>query len=145
MELSRALQHAQDLDMDLVEVAPNVEPPVCKVMDYGKYKYEQDVKEKEARKKQQHVKVREIRFKPKISRHDFETKRRHVERFLNEGSKVKVAVWFRGREMAHTELGMKLLDVLAEEVQEVGTVETPAKLDGRNMIMVLSPVKKEKK
>lgn len=145
MDLDRALQHARDLDLDLVEVAPNEDPPVCKVMDYGKFKYEQDVRAKEARKRQSHAKVREIRFKPKISRHDFETKRRHVERFLNEGSKVKVAVWFRGREMAHTELGQRLLDALAEEVADVGSVETPAKLDGRNMIMVLAPVKKDRK
>ena len=144
MDVQRALQQAQDLDLDLVEVAPQAQPPVCKIMDYGKWKYEQDVKAKEARKRQSHVKVREIRLRPKISQHDFDTKRRHVERFLNEGSKVKVAVWFRGREMAHTDLGQKLLDALAADISEVGTVEVPAKLDGRNMIMVLAPAKKEK-
>lgn len=139
------MQRAQDLDLDLVEVAPQADPPVCKLMDYGKWKYEQDVRAKEARKKQSQIKVREIRLRPKISSHDYDTKRRHVERFLGEGSKVKVAVWFRGREMAHTELGAKLLERMSGELNEVSQVEVPPKLDGRNMIMVLAPLKKDRK
>lgn len=131
--------------MDLVEVAPQADPPVCKLMDYGKWKYEQDVRAKEARKRQTQIKVREIRLRPKISLHDYETKRRHVERFLGEGSKVKIAVWFRGREMAHTDLGAKLLDRMSAELEEISNIEVAPKLDGRNMVMVLAPLRKDRK
>ena len=137
-----ALRQAQDLDLDLVEVAPQANPPVCRIMDYGKYKYERDVRQKEARKKQQRVEVKEIKMRPKIDRHDYGTKKGHVVRFLNQGARVKVTIMFRGREMAHTELGRKLLDRLTEDLQELATVETYPKLDGRNMVMVLAPVKK---
>lgn len=131
--------------MDLVEVAPQADPPVCKLMDYGKWKYEQDVRAKEARKRQTQIKVREIRLRPKISLHDYETKRRHVERFLGEGSKVKIAVWFRGREMAHTDLGAKLLERMSAELEEISNIEVAPKLDGRNMVMVLAPLRKDRK
>lgn len=145
MTTAEALTKAQAMDSDLVEVAPQAEPPVCKIMDYGKFKYEQDVKAKEARKKQQQVTVKEMRFKPKISQHDFETKRNHIAKFLDQGSKVKIMVWFRGREMQHTDLGAKLLNQLSSDLVEVATVETHPKLDGRNMIMVLAPAKKPAK
>ena len=111
-------------------------------MDYGKYKYEQDVKAKEARKRQQQVTVKEMKFKPKISTHDYDTKKNHIEKFLNAGSKVKITVWFRGREMQHTELGARLLTNLSKQLEEIAVVEMHPKLDGKNMVMVLAPVKK---
>ena len=137
-----ALRQAQDLDLDLVEVAPQATPPVCRIMDYGKYKYERDVRQKEARKKQQRVEVKEIKMRPKIDPHDYGIKKGHVIRFLQAGARVKVTIMFRGREMAHTELGRRLLDHLTGDLQELATVETYPKLDGRNMVMVLAPVKR---
>ncbi len=137
-----ALRRARDLDLDLVEVAPMAQPPVCRIMDYGKYKYERDVRQKEARKKQTRVEVKEIKMRPKIDRHDYGTKKGHVERFLKAGARVKVTIMFRGREMAHTELGRRLLDRLTEDLKELATVEAYPKLDGRNMVMVLAPVKR---
>ncbi|MEX0791237.1 MAG: translation initiation factor IF-3 [Actinomycetota bacterium] len=142
MTTAQALSRAQQLDFDLVEVAPQADPPVCKIMDYGKYKYEQDVKAKEARKRQQQVTVKEMKFKPKISSHDYDTKKNHIEKFLNAGSKVKITVWFRGREMQHTELGARLLTNLSKQLEEIAVVEMHPKLDGKNMVMVLAPVKK---
>lgn len=142
MSTAQALSRAQQLDFDLVEVAPQADPPVCKIMDYGKYKYEQDVKAKEARKRQQQVTVKEMKFKPKISTHDYDTKRHHIERFLEQGSKVKVTVWFRGREMQHTDLGAKLLSNLSTQLAEISSVEMMPKLDGKNMVMVLAPLRK---
>ena len=139
-----ALARARELDLDLVEVAPQADPPVCRIMDFGKWKYEQDVRAKESRKKQSQVIVKEMKFRPKISDHDFGIKKGHVERFLDEGDKVKVTIMFRGREMAHTELGTKLLDRLARELSEMASVEAAPKQDGRNMTMVLAPVKKPK-
>ncbi|HEU5004373.1 MAG TPA: translation initiation factor IF-3 [Actinomycetota bacterium] len=139
-----ALARARELDLDLVEVAPQADPPVCRIMDFGKWKYEQDVRAKESRKKQSQVIVKEMKFRPKISDHDFGIKKGHVERFLEEGDKVKVTIMFRGREMAHTELGTKLLDRLAKELSEMATVEAAPKQDGRNMTMVLAPVKRPK-
>jgi translation initiation factor IF-3 len=137
-----ALTRARDLDLDLVEVAPGASPPVCRIMDYGKFKYERDVRQKEARKKQSRVEVKEIKMRPKIDPHDYGTKKGHVERFLKQGARVKVTIMFRGREMAHTELGRRLLDRLAEDLQELATVDTFPKLDGRNMVMVMAPVKR---
>jgi translation initiation factor IF-3 len=137
-----ALRRAQEQDLDLVEVAPLAQPPVCRIMDYGKFKYERDVRQKEARKKQQRVEVKEIKMRPKIDPHDYGTKKGHVERFLKAGARVKVTIMFRGREMAHTELGRKLLDRLAEDLKELATVDTFPKLDGRNMVMVMAPVKR---
>jgi translation initiation factor IF-3 len=126
-----------------VEVAPNANPPVCKIMDFGKYKYEQDVRRKESRRKTTNVVIKEMKFRPKIDEHDYTTKTKHVERFLNEGSKVKITIMFRGREMAHPELGKKILDRIAEQVKDVGNVEAAPRVDGRNMLMVLAPVKKQ--
>ena len=142
VSIDEALRRARDLDLDLVEVAPLAQPPVCRIMDYGKYKYERDVRQKEARKKQSRVEVKEIKMRPKIDRHDYGTKKGHVERFLKTGARVKVTIMFRGREMAHTELGRKLLDRLTEDLTELATVEAYPKLDGRNMVMVLAPVKR---
>jgi translation initiation factor IF-3 len=137
-----ALERARASDLDLVEVAPQANPPVCRIMDYGKYKYERAMRQKEARKKQARVEVKEIKFRPKIDRHDYETKKGHVLRFLEHGARVKVTIMFRGREMAHTELGMRILDRLVEDLDGLATVEQPSKLDGRNMVMVLAPTKK---
>lgn len=129
--------------MDLVEVAPQESPPVCRIMDYGRFKFEQEKKAKKARKNQSLIVVKEIKLRVKIDKHDFATKRKHVERFLSAGQKVKVVIMFRGREMAHTELGKKLLDRLYEEVQELGLIESPARVDGRDMIMILAPTQKK--
>ncbi len=137
-----ALRQAQELDLDLVEVAPQADPPVCRIMDYGKYKYERDIRQKEARKKQSRVEVKEIKFRPKIDRHDYATKRGHVERFLRAGAKVKITIMFRGREMAHTDLGRKILDQLVTELGDGIVVESPPKQEGRNMVMVIGPSKK---
>jgi len=133
---------AQDLDLDLVEVAPQASPPVARIMDYGKYKYERDIRQKEARKKQSKIEVKEIKFRPKIDPHDYATKKGHVVRFLTAGARVKVTIMFRGREMAHTELGRRILDRLVEDLKEIAVVEAAPKQDGRNMIMVIAPTKK---
>lgn len=143
--VEEALRIAEDMDLDLVEVAPLADPPVCKIMDYGKYRYEQTVKMKEARKKQAVVVYKEMKMRPKIDRHDYEIKKRHIERFLKAGNKVKVTVMFRGREMSHTDLGRSLLQQLAEELAELGTVESEPKLEGRNMQMILTPLSANKK
>lgn len=124
-----------------MEVAPNADPPVCRIMDYGKHKYEQDQKQKEARRKQSQITTKEIKMRPKISDNDYGTKSGHVRRFLNDGSKVRATIMFRGREMTHTELGRVLLDRLAEDMEELATVEAYPKQDGRNMVMVLAPRK----
>ena len=144
MSVQEALRRARESDLDLVEVAPQANPPVCRIMDYGKYKYERAVRQKEARKKQARIEVKEIKFRPKIDRHDYETKKGHVLRFLNAGARVKVTIMFRGREMAHTELGQRILDRLVEDLDGLATVEQPSKLDGRNMVMVIAPVKRPK-
>jgi translation initiation factor IF-3 len=136
-----ALRMAEEQDLDLVEVAAQAEPPVARIMDYGKYKYEQAVRQREARKKQSHVVVKEMKMRPKIDRHDYETKKGHVVRFLKQGAKVKVTIMFRGREMIHPEIGRQLLERLSEDVAEIAKVETSPKLDGRNMTMVLAPLK----
>jgi translation initiation factor IF-3 len=140
--LPEALHIAREHDLDLVEVAPNANPPVCKIMDFGKFKYEQDVRRKESRRKTSNIVIKEMKFRPKIDEHDYTTKTKHVERFLNEGSKVKITIMFRGREMAHPELGKRILDRIAEQVKDVGNVEAAPRVDGRNMLMVLAPVKK---
>jgi translation initiation factor IF-3 len=142
VSIQDALQQARASDLDLVEVAPQANPPVCRIMDYGKYKYERALRQKEARKKQIRIEVKEIKFRPKIDRHDYETKKGHVVRFLNAGNRVKVTIMFRGREMAHTELGQRILDRLIEDLDGLATVEQPSKLDGRNMVMVLAPTKR---
>jgi translation initiation factor IF-3 len=137
-----ALRQAQELDLDLVEVAPQASPPVARIMDYGKFKYERDIRAKEARKRQSRIEVKEIKFRPKIDPHDYATKKGHVMRFLKAGSRVKVTIMFRGREMAHTELGRKILDRLIEELKDLAIVDAAPKQDGRNMIMVMAPSKK---
>ncbi len=137
--LSDALDAAQEAGLDLVEVADKADPPVCRIMDYGKFKYEQSQRAKESRKKATHVLVKEMKYRPKIGPGDFETKTRKVEAFLGDGSKVKVTIMFRGREMQHPELGRRILDRVAEVVSHVGRVEVYPKQDGRNMIMVLVP------
>jgi translation initiation factor IF-3 len=139
--LAEALRMARDGDLDLVEVAPNASPPVCRLMDYGKYKYQQALKAKEARRRQSHIVIKEMKMRPKIDKHDYATKSRHVERFLREGSKVKATIMFRGREMAHQELGLKILDRLAGDMENVAYVETAPSTEGRNMTMVLAPHK----
>jgi translation initiation factor IF-3 len=136
-----ALAYAHGKDLDLVEVAPNADPPVARVMDYGKYRYEQEQKAKLARKHQTQINVKEIKFRPKIGTHDYETKKGHVQRFLNQRAKVKVTIMFRGRETTHPERGRDILMRLAEDVKELGQVETQPVLDGRNMVMVLAPHK----
>ena len=134
-----AMEYAERLDLDLVEVAPNSDPPVVRVMDYGKYKYQKEQARKAARKKQVNIGVREIKLRPKIGDHDFGTKRGHVERFLRAGDKVKVTIMFRGREVQHPELGEKLLRRLASDLEDFARIESQPNLDGRNMVMVLTP------
>jgi translation initiation factor IF-3 len=141
LDTQAALDMAAEQDLDLVEVASQADPPVCRIMDYGKYKYEQDQRQKEARKKQSLIVVKEMKMRPKIDSHDYETKKGHVVRFLRQGAKVKVTIMFRGREMAHQDLGRKLLDRLAQDVAEIAKIDAFPKMDGRNMTMVLSPFK----
>ncbi|MEY3558136.1 MAG: translation initiation factor [Actinomycetota bacterium] len=136
---------ARELDLDLVEVAPLANPPVCRIMDYGKFRYEEAQKLKESRKKTTHVTVKEVKFRPKIGKGDFDTKVRHMRDFLEDGHKVKVTLQFRGREVAHPELGAKILDAALEQLGSLAKVETQARLEGRNMTMVLSPDKKPAK
>lgn len=136
-----ALRIANDQNLDLVEIAPNAEPPVCKVMDYRKFKYEQDRKAKAARKKQVKVEVKEMKFRPKIDVGDYETKKNHVMRFLRKGARVKVTIMFRGREMAHPEQGLNVLERLANDLKPYATVESQPKMEGRNMHMLVAPIK----
>ena len=136
---SEALAYADKLNLDLVEVAPMATPPVCKVMDYGKYRYEQEQKAKEARKRQTTISIKEIKLRPKIDDHDFETKKGHVERFLKKGDKVKLTIMFRGRELMHPHLGERLLRRMAADLVDICDVESEPNLDGRNMVMMLAP------
>ncbi|MEU6041803.1 translation initiation factor IF-3 [Actinomadura sp. NPDC047616] len=141
--IAKALELAREADLDLVEVAPTARPPVAKLMDYGKFKYESAMKAREARKNQAHTVIKEIKLRPKIDPHDYETKKGHVVRFLKAGDKVKVTIMFRGREQSRPELGFRLLQRLADDVEELGFVESRPKQDGRNMIMVIGPHKKK--
>jgi translation initiation factor IF-3 len=136
-----ALEYAYSQDLDLVEVASSADPPVARIMDYGKYRYEQEQKAKTARKHQSQIHVKEIKMRPKIGVHDYETKKGHVVRFLNSRAKVKVTIMFRGREQTHPERGRDLLMRLAEDVKEIGQIESPPLQDGRNMVMLLGPTK----
>jgi translation initiation factor IF-3 len=138
-----ALRLAQEADLDLVEVAPDARPPVCKLMDYGKWKYENAQKAREARRNQSHTIIKEMKLRPKIDPHDYETKKGHVVRFLKAGDKVKITIMFRGREQSRPELGFRLLQRLAADVEELGYVEASPKQDGRNMIMVMAPHRKQ--
>jgi translation initiation factor IF-3 len=137
--IREAMQMAIDANMDLVNVAPTAKPPVCRIMDYGKFRYEQQKKEKEARKNQKIVEIKEVWFRANIDEHDYQTKFRNVVKFLNEGDKVKASVRYRGREIAHAEIGKRILDRLALEVADLCTMERMPKLEGRSMIMILAP------
>lgn len=139
-----ALNMAYEKDLDLVLIAPTAEPPVCKIMDYGKYRFEQDKKEKEAKKKQTVVEVKEIQLSCRIDTHDFETKLNHARRFLSDGNKVRVVVKYRGREMSHLDIGREMLDKFKEELRELGTVDKAPALEGRFMSMIVNPVKAAK-
>lgn len=143
VRIEDALRLAVEADLDLVEVAPMAKPPVCKLMDFGKFKYEAALKERESRKNQTHTVIKEMKLRPKIDQHDYETKKGHVERFLKAGDKVKITIMFRGREQSRPELGLRLLAKLADDVTEIGFVEATPKQDGRNMIMVLAPHRKK--
>src|SRR5512139_3867125 len=143
VRIDDALRLAQEADLDLVEVAPTARPPVCKLMDYGKFKYENAQKAREARRNQTNVIIKEMKLRPKIDAHDYETKKGHVVRFLKAGDKVKITIMFRGREQHRPELGFRLLQRLAEDVADLGYVESAPKQDGRNMIMVLGPHRKK--
>lgn len=141
MPVDQALAMAEEQGLDLVEVAPTARPPVCRIMDYGKYRYEEARKVREARKKQHHILVKEVKFRPGIETHDFDFKVRHARRFLEEGNKVKATMMFRGRQMAHPELGREVLSRVAVAVDDVGRVESEPLMEGRNMTMILAPRK----
>jgi translation initiation factor IF-3 len=143
VRIDDALRLARESDLDLVEVAPTARPPVCKLMDYGKFKYEAAQKARETRRNQTNTVIKEMKLRPKIDSHDYDTKKGHVERFLRQGDKVKITIMFRGREQHRPELGFRLLQRLAGDVEELGYVESSPKQDGRNMIMVLGPHKKK--
>ena len=130
---------ATEVGLDLVEISPNAEPPVCKIMDFGKYKYEQQKKESEARKKQKTIEVKEIKFRPNTDTHDYEVKMRSVTKFLDNGDKVKITMRFRGREMAHQELGRQLLERVSEDTKEIGKIDSIPKLEGRQIVMLINP------
>lgn len=136
-----AMEMAQEAGLDLVEISPNANPPVCKIMDFGKFKYEQQKKEAEARKNQHIIEIKEVKFRPNTDTHDYDVKMRSVEKFLGNGDKVKVTLRFRGREMAHLELGRKLLERVAADTVEIGKVEAMPKLEGRQMVMMINPAK----
>ncbi|WP_425412110.1 translation initiation factor IF-3 [Meinhardsimonia xiamenensis] len=136
----KALALAQQVGLDLVEISPNATPPVCKIMDFGKFKYEQQKREAEARKKQKTIEVKEVKFRPNTDKHDYEVKMRNVKRFLEHGDKVKVTLRFRGREMAHQDLGRQLLERVAADVEGLGKVENMPKMEGRQMVMMIGPV-----
>ena len=143
VRIEDALRLAMDADLDLVEVAPEAKPPVAKIMDYGKFKYEAAVKAREARKNQINTVIKEMKLRPKIDQHDYETKKGHIERFLGQGDKVKVTIMFRGREQSRPELGYKLLQRLAEDIGDAAVVESAPLQDGRNMTMVLAPTRRK--
>ena len=132
---------ATEVGLDLVEISPNAEPPVCKIMDFGKYKYEQQKKESEARKKQKTIEVKEIKFRPNTDTHDYDVKMRSVTKFLDNGDKVKITMRFRGREMAHQELGRQLLERVSEDTREIGKIDSIPKLEGRQIVMLINPTK----
>ena len=141
--IAEAQRYAEEKSLDLVEISPTARPPVCRVMDYGKWKYEQNIKAKEARRNRSQIIIKEIKYRPKIGQADYTTKTNHVRRFLEADDKVKVTIMFRGREMAHPELGRNILERVAQDVSDMATVETKPNLEGRNMTMMLAPVKKK--
>lgn len=136
---------AEDQNLDLVEIAPNAEPPVCRIMDYGKFKYDQAIKAKQARKNQSKIETKEMKFRPKIDVGDYTTKKKHVLRFLSAGNKVKITIMFRGREMAHPEQGLSILERLADDLKDLAVVESQPKMEGRNMHMLVAPLPKDAK
>ena len=140
-----AMRIAEEAGLDLVEIAPNAEPPVCRIMDYGKFKYDQAIKAKQARKKQTRIEIKEMKFRPKIDVGDYETKKGHVLRFLGKGNKVKITIMFRGREMAHPEQGLAILEKLADDLKDLAIIEQQPKMEGRNMHMLISPLPKDAK
>ncbi|RMF84556.1 MAG: translation initiation factor IF-3 [Nitrospinota bacterium] len=137
--IEEALRIAEEEGLDLVEVAPHAKPPVCKIMDYGRFRYQQSKRVQEARKKQKLIQVKEVKMRPKTEEHDYQFKVKHIRRFLSEGNKVKVTIMFRGREMDHTERGREILERVAGDMEDIGVVEQTAKQEGRNMTMVLTP------
>lgn len=139
LSIGQAVAAAEEAGLDLVEVSPKAIPPVCRIMDFGKYKYEIKKKAAESRKNQSHVVVKEVKFRPKTEEHDYQFKVRHITRFLQEGNKAKVTVAFRGREITHSEIGRALIDRITKDVEQVGMVEQPGRLEGRHMIMILAP------
>ncbi|MCO6381717.1 MAG: translation initiation factor IF-3 [Vannielia sp.] len=138
----RAMELAEQVGLDLVEISPNATPPVCKIMDFGKYKYETQKKEAEARKKQKIIEIKEIKFRPNTDTHDYEVKMRNVFKFLENGDKVKITLRFRGREMAHQDVGRALLQRVAEDIKEIGKIESMPKMEGRQMVMMINPLPK---
>jgi translation initiation factor IF-3 len=136
---ARAMYMAEEAGLDLVEISPGAVPPVCKIMDFGKYKYEQQKKAAEAKKKQKVIDIKEVKFRPNIDTHDYDVKMRSVSKFLGEGDKVKVTLRFRGREMAHVEIGRNLLERIASDIEQIGKIEAMPKMEGRQMIMVVAP------
>ena len=138
--VTEAQRVADNAGLDLVEIAPNAEPPVCRVMDYGKYKYEQAIKAKQARKNQSKIEIKEMKFRPKIDVGDYTTKKKHVVRFLEDGCKVKITIMFRGREMAHPEIGLSILERLADDLKDIAVIEQQPKMEGRNMHMLIAPL-----
>ena len=143
--VAQAQRVADDQNLDLVEIAPNAEPPVCRIMDYGKFKYDQAIKAKQARKNQSKIETKEMKFRPKIDVGDYTTKKKHVLRFLEDGAKVKITIMFRGREMAHPEQGLAILEKLAEDLKELAVIEQQPKMEGRNMHMLIAPLPKDAK
>lgn len=139
LPIRQALQMAQDANLDLVAVAPTAKPPVCRIMDYGKFRFEQQKKDKEARKNQKVINVKEVRFSPTIEEHDYNTKMRNVVKFLEKGDKVKCSVRFRGRQITHSEIGRQVLEKLVKDIAHIGDVESKPKMEGRSMLMILSP------
>ena len=141
----QARRIAEDQDLDLVEIAPNADPPVCRIMDYGKYKYDQAIKQKQARKNQSRIETKEMKFRPKIDTGDYDTKKKHVLRFLAAGNKVKITIMFRGREMSHPEQGLSILERLADDLKDIAVIESPPKMEGRNMYMLIAPLPSQSK
>jgi translation initiation factor IF-3 len=139
ISITEAIRAAEEEGLDLVEVAPGADPPVCKILDFGKYKYEAQKKKNEARKKQKIIEIKEIKMRPSIDEHDYQVKIRNMRRFIDEGDKVKVTIRFRGRELAHQDLGLKVLDRVREELDEISKVELWPKVEGRQMVMVIAP------
>ena len=137
---AQARRIAEDEGLDLVEIAPNADPPVCRIMDYGKYKYDQAIKAKQARKNQSKIETKEMKFRPKIDVGDYTTKKKHVLRFLGQGNKVKITIMFRGREMSHPDLGLSILERLADDLKDVAVIESAPKMEGRNMHMLIAPL-----